>query len=510
MIPDGVLFVVCLVMVVPACGNGGGTGKDSNASEAGDLAREVAEEAASPVDVHATDMADAATTDLPDVAATDLPDGASTELTDAPTMDAGDADAAEVAPEVPADQSLPTAEAPCFVSQLTWLAESDDEPLGWHPVVAALPSGRFLVAWTVGYMQDVPPEESGVRAVVFGKDGVALCDPFWVSAMPPVGVSVPNDYDNRIFVAPAGEDRFMVVWPELRDGQQLLLSRIIDEDGKPFGGGETTMMVKETDIWVTALAFRGDRLLLGWSEVPDAIFVQEVTVDGGLSGSPIRVDDALPAGDGMACTERMVAADIFPDGSAFVAWSKGCGPEDSGCIWRHISGRWLDADFNVVGPEFKAIENINDTEFLDLWWPSVVAFPVGTAVVTAVGPFGVVGNWVGSGGETGTPHLISDGNEGDTVSAVTVTRLDDHTGLVLWDNWGWTIGGRMIRPPLDLIGPTFVVDQPEGSDVTGVGPLTAAALDSNLFVVTYSYLLDLDVWKEVIRGKIFSRECPAE
>jgi hypothetical protein len=68
----------------------------------------------------------------------------------------------------------------------------------------------------------------------------------------------------------------------------------------------------------------------------------------------------------------------------------------------------------------------------------------------------------------------------------------------------------MIRPPLDLIGPTFVVDQPEGSDVTGVGPLTAAALDSNLFVVTYSYLLDLDVWKEVIRGKIFSRECPAE
>jgi hypothetical protein len=453
------------------------------------------------VDTTAADLADATTADAADLATADLADATMMEV-------AGD-NGVDIAPDVLADESSPPSEGPCFVSQLTWAGQADEEPLGWHPVVAALPSGRFLVAWTVSNMQGVPPNESGVRAAVFGKDGVALSDPGWVSAMPPIGVPVPNGAKNRVLVAPAGEDRFLVVWLEFRKGQQLLLSRFVGEDGSLLGEGETTMTVRETSVLPTGLAFRGDRKVLAWSEDEEAIFVQEVSAEGGLSGIPTRVDDPSQAADGEICTKQMAAADIFPDGSLYVVWAQWCGPADTACPWRHISGRWLDAELNAVGPVSTAIENNSKSQFLDLTWPQVVAFPDGFAAVVAIGPLVVVGNWVGNSGESGTPHLFSNDNEGP--SAVTAMRLDNSTGLVLWDSMGGPLGGRMVAPPLEFVGPKFGIAQQEAEgSMTGTGPVTAAALDSDLFVVTYSYFPLDEPLQEEIRGKIFSRKCPVE
>ena len=228
---------------------------------------------------------------------------------------------------------------------------------GGGPDVAALPGGRFVVAWA-------PEPSLDIRAQLYNADGTPAGSSFFVGSAPTFGTP-----DEQVSIAGLSDGRFVLAWKVEDHFNQTFAvhARIYNADGAAAGSDFVVHTPAAGQASVTGLT--DGRFVVAWAGVAARIY----NADGTPAGGDFIVSSTANAGFQFAPS---IAA--LPDGRFVVTWES----KETGDY--QIRGRLYNADSTPAGGDFL----VNTTTAGDQHTPSVAALSDGRFMVTWSSPEG--------------------------------------------------------------------------------------------------------------------------
>jgi hypothetical protein len=374
-----------------------------------------------------------------------------------------------------------------------------------QPAIAALPDGRFVVAWA-DFSASVPDTSgAAIRAQIYNADGTQSGSEF-------VGnTTVANDQKQPTVVA-LSDGRFVLAWQDGNNMVSDIRAQIFDGKGVQSSREflvNTTLSGEQ--FQPAAAALQNGRFVVTWTDTSDGTFFFDVrgqvfNADGSKAGvefvvNTTRDDDQLaPA----------IAA--LSDGRFVVIWEDQNG-DGSGSA---IRGQIFKADGTRSGSQFfvnsttangqfsPAIAALTNGGFVVSWEDSSAATPDSSGFAVRAAFFNA------SGTPTGNDFVVNTLTTADQVQPSIAALADGHVVIVWTDNshqGGDTslgsIAGQVFNADGTRDGPQFLINTTTFADQ--LDPAVTALSDGRYVVSwTDNSGTDGDSSGSQVRAQIFS------